>query len=124
MQKLNFWLMAFAASACLHQATRSLCGVFSEVVNRSASARLPSIIKVKPKAEYTKAALRRQVQGTVTLRLLLHSSGRLRTSEGFPYRLTKRAVEAAYRIEFEPAMKDGRPVSVTYMNLSLTSTRQ
>jgi len=75
-----------------------------------------AVIKVKPKAEYTKAALRRQVQGTVTLRVVLHSSGQVRdvcVVEGLPYGLTKRAVEAAYRIEFEPAVKEGHPVSVT-----------
>lgn len=75
-----------------------------------------AVIKVKPKAEYTKAALRRQVQGTVTLRVVLHSSGQVRdvcVVEGLPYGLTKRAVDAAYRIEFEPAVKEGHPISVT-----------
>jgi TonB family protein len=75
-----------------------------------------AVIKVKPQPQYTKAALRRQVQGTVTLRVILHSSGRVKdvcVVEGLPYGLTRRAVEAAYRIKFEPAVKEGRPVSVT-----------
>jgi TonB family protein len=75
-----------------------------------------AIIKVKPKAEYTKAALQHQVQGTVTLRVVLHSSGRVRdvcVVEGLPYGLTRRAVAAAYRIEFEPAVREGRAISVT-----------
>jgi TonB family protein len=75
-----------------------------------------SLIKVKPQPGYTKAALRRQVQGTVVLRIVLHASGQVRdvcVVKGLPYGLTRRAVEAAYRIEFEPAVKEGRPVSVT-----------
>jgi TonB family protein len=75
-----------------------------------------AVIKVKPQPQYTKAALRHQVQGTVMLRVNLHSSGRVRdvcVVEGLPYGLTRRAVEAAYRIEFEPAVKEVRPVSVT-----------
>jgi len=75
-----------------------------------------AVIKVKPKAEYTKAALRHQVQGTVILRVVLHSSGRVRdvcVVKGLPYGLTRRAVEAAYRIEFEPAVKEGRAISAT-----------
>jgi TonB family protein len=74
------------------------------------------IIKVKPQVKYTKAALRHEVQGTVVLRVVLHSSGQVRevcVVQGLPYGLTKRAVDAAYRIEFEPALKEGRPVSFT-----------
>jgi TonB family protein len=75
-----------------------------------------SLIKVKPQPQYTKAALRRQVQGTVVLRIVLHSSGQVKdvcVVKGLPYGLTRRAVAAAYKIEFEPAVKDGRAVSVT-----------
>ena len=74
------------------------------------------IINVKPGPKYTKAALRHQVNGTVLLRAVMHSSGQVRevcVITGLPYGLTKRAVEAAYKIEFEPAVKDGRPVSKT-----------
>jgi TonB family protein len=74
------------------------------------------IIRVKPKAEYTKSALRHHVQGTVTLRVVFHFSGQVRdvcVVEGLPYGLTRRAAEAAARIQFEPAMKEGRAISVT-----------
>jgi TonB family protein len=77
-----------------------------------------AIIKVKPQPQYTKTALRRQVQGTVILRVVLHSSGQVRdvcVVKGLPYGLTRRAVGAAYRIEFEPAMEEGRPVSKTIL---------
>jgi TonB family protein len=76
------------------------------------------VIKVKPQPQYTKAALRHQVQGTVILRVILHSSGQVRdvcVVKGLPYGLTRRAVEAAYRIEFEPAVAQGRPVSKTIL---------
>jgi TonB family protein len=75
-------------------------------------------IKVKPQPQYTKAALRRQVQGTVVLRAIFHSSGQVRdvcVVQGLPYGLTKRAVASAYKIEFEPAVKEGQPVSVTML---------
>ena len=61
---------------------------------------------------------RHQVEGSVTLRVILHSSGQVRdvcVVKGLPYGLTRRAVEAAYRIEFEPAVDEGRPVSKTIL---------
>ena len=54
------------------------------------------VIKVKPQPKYTKEALRRKVQGKVTLLVVFHSSGQVRdvcVIQGLPYGLTKRAVE-------------------------------
>ncbi len=76
------------------------------------------MIKSKPQPAYTKAALRHQVQGTVLLRVLFHASGEVKNVcvvKGLPYGLTGRAVEAAYRIKFQPIVKDGRNVSVTML---------
>ncbi len=74
------------------------------------------VITVKPEAVYTKAARKHQVNGTVLLKALLHSSGQVRdvcVVQGLPYGLTKRAVDAAYKMKFEPAVKEGRPLSAT-----------
>jgi TonB family protein len=84
--------------------------------NAQASSGKGPTIKTKPQAEYTREAERHQVQGTVVLRAVLHSTGKVRdvcVVKGLPHGLTKSAVDAAYRIKFEPAEKDGRPVSVT-----------
>ena len=36
----------------------------------------------------------------------------VRVIRGLPYGLTQKAIEATRKIRFEPAMKDGQPVSV------------
>lgn len=67
----------------------------------------------KPEAEYTDEARKNQVVGTVVLRLLFLPSGKvtnIRVVSGLPYGLSERAVEAAKKIKFTPAMIDGRPV--------------
>lgn len=68
----------------------------------------------KPSPEYTEEARKNQVTGTVTLQLVFSSSGavtNIRTINGLPYGLTEKAIAAARRIQFSPAMKDGRAVS-------------
>ena len=73
-----------------------------------------AVILSKPEPTYTENARRNQVAGTVVLRVVLHASGHvseIRVVRGLPYGLTKRAMEAAKRIKFKPAMKDGRAIS-------------
>lgn len=68
----------------------------------------------RPEPQYTEAARRYLVSGTVVLRAILSSDGkviRIRTMQRLPHGLTRKAVEAAQRISFEPAIKDGQPVS-------------
>ena len=68
----------------------------------------------KPSPEYTEAARKNQVTGTVTLQMVFSSSGSvtsIRTISGLPHGLTEKAIAAAQRIKFAPAIKDGRPVS-------------
>jgi Gram-negative bacterial TonB protein C-terminal len=36
----------------------------------------------------------------------------IRVISGLPYGLTAQAIMAAHKIRFQPAMKDGRPISV------------
>lgn len=68
----------------------------------------------KPEPLYTNEARNSGISGTVRLRMLLSFDGRVRhifvikAAEGG---LTEMAVDAARRIKFTPAMKDGRPVS-------------
>lgn len=68
----------------------------------------------RPEPQYTEAARRYRVSGTVVLRAVLSSDGkviRIVTMRRLPHGLTRKAVEAAQRIRFEPAIKDGQPVS-------------
>ena len=71
-------------------------------------------ILVRPNPQYTDEARQHQVAGTVVVKAVLSSSGQVTNVEvlsRLPYGLTEQAVDAAQRIEFVPAMKDGRPVS-------------
>jgi putative ABC transport system permease protein len=53
--------------------------------------------------------------GTVVLSIVFGADGNIkaiRVESGLPYGLTEEAIKAARAIRFEPAMKDGKPVSV------------
>lgn len=56
------------------------------------------------------------IQGTVILRITFLSTGEIGNIaiiKGLPLGLVDKAIEAAKRIQFQPAIKDGRFVSVT-----------
>jgi TonB family protein len=70
----------------------------------------------KPEPQYTEDARRNQITGTVVLRVVFASSGevvQIRAVSSLPFGLTERAIAAARQIKFEPAMRDGRAVSVS-----------
>jgi TonB family protein len=72
--------------------------------------------KIVSQAEplYTERARRNGTTGTVTLRMVLAADGTVRhilVVRGLPDGLTENAVNAARRIKFVPAEKDGRRVS-------------
>jgi TonB family protein len=72
----------------------------------------------KPNPEYTERARSSMTTGTVVLRAVFAWSGRVEritVVSGLPDGLTERAIEAAQRIRFIPAMKDGKPVSMWMM---------
>jgi protein TonB len=72
-----------------------------------------AVITAKPKPSYTREARRNSVQGFVTLKVLLSASGkiaRIRIAKGLPSGLTENAIRAACKMEFKPAIKDGKPV--------------
>lgn len=76
----------------------------------------------KPEPVYTKEARKHQVEGTVILRCVFRSSGKvtdIKVIQGLPNGLTERAIKAAKKIRFTPAMKDGHPVSM-WMQLEYT----
>lgn len=69
----------------------------------------------KPEPQYTEEARKNQITGTVVLRAVFTSGGQvtnIRAVSGLPFGLTERAIAAARQIRFQPATKDGRPVSM------------
>jgi TonB family protein len=73
----------------------------------------------KPEPSYTQAGRKAGVQGTVVLRAVFSSDGKitnLYVTQALPFGLTTSAIQAARQIKFTPAMKDGQVVS---MNIQL-----
>jgi protein TonB len=69
-----------------------------------------------PDPEYTEAARRDRVQGTVVVHLNLATDGTthdIKVVRGLRPDLDKKAVEAVTKWKFQPAMKDGAPVATS-----------
>ena len=72
-------------------------------------------LAMKPQPMYTEQARQNGVTGTVVLKVVFSSTGdvnNIRTVSGLPFGLTERAIEAARKIKFIPAVKDGKFVSM------------
>lgn len=79
------------------------------------TASLRPTILYKERARYSHFARARKIQGPVVLRVVYYSDGRIGNVEvvrPLPYGLTTEAIRAAKKIRFQPAVKDGKPVSV------------
>lgn len=71
-------------------------------------------ILYKPEPLYTDEARKFLVTGTVRLRVVLSASGEIggiSVASRLPHGMTREAIKAAQKIKFEPAVKDGLPVS-------------
>ncbi len=71
-------------------------------------------VLTKPEASYTNAARQNRISGLVRLRAVLSFDGKVKyilVVRPLSHGLTEMAIAAARRIKFEPATKDGRPVS-------------
>jgi TonB family protein len=72
-------------------------------------------ITYREKAKYTEEARDNMTHGLVELNVIFRSEGSIsdiKVVKGLPYGLTERAIDAARKIRFEPAIKDGQPVHV------------
>jgi len=92
-------------------------GIGVDSVNRSSKPqdRLRPKILYREKAEYTQKARERGTEGKVILGVVFQADGKItgiKVIQGLPDGLTEKAIEAAQKIRFEPAMKDGVPVNV------------
>gem|GEM_PF-1302258 len=82
---------------------------------RPMSASLKPTILYKEKASYTEDARRNGIQGTVVLNVVFTADStitQIRVVRGLPDGLTEKAVEAALKTRFQPAVENGIPVSV------------
>lgn len=69
----------------------------------------------KPEPTYAEKARSKQITGTVILKCVFAADGNvsnIRVVSGLPYGLTEKAIEAARKIKFVPATKDGKNVSM------------
>ena len=72
-------------------------------------------ITYREKAKYTVEARDNAIHGMVALSIVFRSDGSIsdiKVVTGLPYGLIQSAIEAARKVRFEPAIKDGQPVSV------------
>lgn len=68
-----------------------------------------------PDPEYTDEARRAKTQGTCTLFLIVDAAGLprdIRVTHGLGFGLDAKAIEAVKQWRFDPALKDGKPVTV------------
>jgi len=69
----------------------------------------------KPEPQYTEEALRDRISGTVVLRVIFSGTGKVTNIQviySLPDGLTEACIDAARKIKFVPATKDGTPVSM------------
>lgn len=86
----------------------------NEIVVSARETDARAALTAKPRPSYTKEARRLGIQGFVTLKVLLSASGkvsRVRVVKGLRAGLTENAIRAACKIEFKPAIEQGRPAS-------------
>jgi TonB family protein len=79
------------------------------------SASLKPTILYKVKASYTEHARRNRIEGEVVLNVVFAANGAIhsiRVVRGLPDGLTEKAIEAAKKTRFRPAIENGVPVSV------------
>ena len=72
-------------------------------------------LAMKPEPSYTEVARQHNTIGTVVIKCIFRSNGSvtdIRVVSGLPDGLTEKAIAAAKKIRFLPAMKDGKHVSM------------
>lgn len=100
------------ATSFIANAAESLTGIVPVVSEETANITRPKALN-SPAPYYTQAARRNGVEGSVYLRVLVGEDGKVEMAKvvrGLPDGLTEEAIKAAYRLKFEPAKKEGKPV--------------
>ncbi len=119
--KKRQWFAASLILACVcavlvvaQEAATNSSGQASEKVYKGTEVSRKVTLISKPEPEYTKEARENKVEGSVILYLVLRSNREvsdIAVLKGLPHGLNEKAMEAARNIKFEPAIKDGHPVS-------------
>jgi TonB family protein len=87
----------------------------SEKVFRGREVDRKAILVMKSEPAYTEEARKKRITGTVVLRVVFSSHGsviNIVTVSGLPGGLSEKAIDAARKIKFMPAVKDGKFVSM------------
>jgi TonB family protein len=90
-------------------------GLDDRTAPKPMSASLKPTILYKVKASYTEDARRNRIEGVVVLNVVFAANGAIhsiRVVQGLPDGLTEKAIEAARKTRFQPAVENGAPVSV------------
>jgi TonB family protein len=90
-------------------------GLADQSAIKDVSASLKPTILYKVKASYTEHARRNRIEGEVILNVVFAADGAIhsiRVVRGLPDGLTEKAIEAAKKTRFRPAVENGAPVSV------------
>jgi TonB family protein len=90
-------------------------GLADQSAIQDMSASLKPTILYKVKASYTEDARQNRIEGEVVLNVVFAADGAIhsiRVVRGLPDGLTEKAIEAAKKTRFRPAMENGVPVSV------------
>ena len=101
-------------------------GAFGDARTTTAGTRKPEVpaplaikpveILSKPTPAYTEEARRLRKEGEVLLEVVFTAAGEvqvLRVLQGLGYGLDESAVQAAKKVRFRPAQRDGQPVDST-----------
>jgi len=73
---------------------------------------IPAEITYKPRPVYTEEGRRLKVEGEVLLEVVFTATGQIRVQrvvQGLGHGLDESAIQAAQKIQFKPALKDGQP---------------
>ena len=73
---------------------------------------IPAEITFKPRPVYTEEGRRLKVEGEVLLEVVFTATGQIRVQrvvQGLGHGLDESAIQAAQKIQFKPALKDGQP---------------
>jgi TonB family protein len=112
---LSLLLLATNSTSYGQGASKSQTTGGSENLYKGTEVTLKAQVTKKPEPKYTKIARKHQITGTVIIRCVFSKTGEvtnIHVISGLPDGLTDRAVEAAKKIKFIPATKDGHPVSM------------
>ncbi len=78
----------------------------------SVAKTIPAEITFKPRPAYTEEGRRLKVEGEVLIEVVFTATGQVRVQrvvQGLGHGLDESAIQAAQKIQFKPALKDGRP---------------